>query len=47
MLKYENAVISMANSDATKERVLSTANKKGFIAKEFLLDAEKKRVLLS
>jgi hypothetical protein len=47
MLKYENAVISMANSDATKERVLSTASKKCFKAKEFLLDVEKKRVLVS
>jgi len=47
MLKYENAVISMANSDATKERVLSTASKKGFKAKEFLLDVAKKGILLS
>jgi len=47
MLKYENAVIFMANSNATKERVFNTASKKGFKAKEFLLDVEKKRILIA
>ena len=44
MLKYENSVIAMVNSNANEERINSTASKKGFYEKEFILDVKIKKV---
>ena len=47
MLKYENSVIAMASSNANDDRVKSTAKKKGFDEREFVLDVERKKELFT